>query len=551
LLHFTWNLADALQPASVTVVPKMSSCFRFGSYILDLDRACLRGPSGQAELRNKSFEVLRFLVEHGGRVVTKDELIGAVWLNVPTGDDALAKCISEVRRALGDDAKSIIKTVPRRGYLMDVPVSAGEATIGIEAVKTMQPVRGHGRALIPPDDRPSIAILAFANLSGDPHQEYISDGITEDIIVETSRFSGLTVIARNSTFQYKGKSIDVRQVGRELDVRYVLEGSVQKADDRVRISAQLIDAMTGAHRWAERYDRHLEGVFEIQDEVARAIAATIAAHVNNAEMDRSLGKPPATWEAYDYYMRAASELTQLLSSFDARKLLQVRHLLDQSIALAPDYGRAYGLLSHTYVIAWTQPIDDDYLNPAALARAHSLALEGLRLAPRIPEVHTHLGSVLTWKRQHDAARDEFEKAVELNPNFSDWRLASALTYCGELEKAIETIGSHMRLDPFCPPWAHYWSGLSLYLLEQYQAGLAALGNCAARMPNFRSAHSAQAAAFAQLGRLEEARSEAAEVLRIDPKYAISRDERPRVPFRFAKHAEHLFDGFRKAGLPET
>jgi adenylate cyclase len=202
------------------------------------------------------------------------------------------------------------------------------------------------------------------------------------------------------------------------------------------------------------------------------------------------------------------------------------------------------------VIAWTQPIDDDYLNPAALARAHDLALQGLRLAPRMPEAHAHLGSVLTWRRQHDAALGEFEKAIELNPNFSDWRLASVLTYSGQLERAIESIRCHMRLDPFCPPWAHYWSGLSFYLLEQYPRAVTALRDCIARMPNFRSSHSALAAAFAQSGRLEEARSEAAEALRIDPKYTICRDERPRVPFRHAKHAEHLFDGLRRAGLPE-
>jgi adenylate cyclase len=202
------------------------------------------------------------------------------------------------------------------------------------------------------------------------------------------------------------------------------------------------------------------------------------------------------------------------------------------------------------VIAWTQPINDDYLNPAALARAHDLALQGLRLAPRMPEAHAHLGSVLTWRRQHDAALGEFEKAIKLNPNFSDWRLASILTYSGQLESAIESIRSHMRLDPFCPPWANYWSGLSFYLLEQYPRALTCLRDCIARMPNFRSAHCALAAAFAQSGHREEARSEAAETLRIDPRYTICRDERPRVPFRRAEHAEHLFDGLRRAGLPE-
>ena len=160
-------------------------------------------------------------------------------------------------------------------------------------------------------ERPSIAVLAFTSMSGDPDQEYFSDGITEDIITELSRFSELLVIARNSSFRYKGQSVDVRQVGRELGVRYVLEGSVRRAGDRIRITAQLIDATTGAHRWAERYDRKLEDTFAVQDEVARTIVAVLAVHVNKAETERALAKPPAAWQAYDHYLRAAHTFSAL------------------------------------------------------------------------------------------------------------------------------------------------------------------------------------------------------------------------------------------------
>ena len=163
-------------------------------------------------------------------------------------------------------------------------------------------------------DKPSVAVLPFVNMSGDPTQEYFSDGITEDIITELSRFSELFVIARNSSFQYKGKSPDIRKVGRELGVRYVLEGSIRRSGDRVRITAQLIDAGTAAHRWAERYDRKLEDVFAVQDEVARMIVSIIAAHMNKAEAERTLVKPPATWQAYDYFLRAANVYASYLSS---------------------------------------------------------------------------------------------------------------------------------------------------------------------------------------------------------------------------------------------
>jgi TolB-like protein len=297
------------------------------------------------------------LVEHPRRVVTKEEVISAVWSNRLIGDEALTKCISEVRRAFGDEGKGIIKTVPRRGYLIDVPVvTTADASDGVQLSESAEP------ALVLAD-RASIAVLAFNNLSGDPLQEYFSDGITEDIIIELSRFADLMVIARNSTFQYKNRPVDVRRVGRELGARYVLEGSVQRDRDRIRISAQLIDAKTGVHRWAERYDRKRDEVFAIQDEVARSIVATLAAHVNRAEVERSLNKPPESWQSYDYYMRAADSLVSFWSTFNVGELHRTRDFLEQSVALAPKYGRAYGLLSHTFVIAWTQPIDDDYLNP--------------------------------------------------------------------------------------------------------------------------------------------------------------------------------------------
>src|SRR5262245_34976959 len=214
-------------------------------------------------------------------------------------------------------------------------------------------------------DKPSIAVLPLINLSGDPQQEYFSDGITEDTITDLSRFSELFVIARNSSFTYKGRAVDVRQVGHELGVRYVLEGSIRHAGDRVRIAGQLIDATTGAHRWAEHYDRKLEDVFAIQDEVARTIVGIIAAHVNKAEVERTLLKAPAIWQAYDYYMRAADTFASFWSSASSAKaqsLYETRCLLEHCLSIDPAYARAYGLLSHTHLASGLNPVDDDFLN---------------------------------------------------------------------------------------------------------------------------------------------------------------------------------------------
>jgi adenylate cyclase len=269
------------------------SIFRFEGYTLDVESGFLRNDDREIELRPKCFEVLRCLVENAGRLVSKDELIKTVWPNVVVTDESLMQCVSEVRRAIGDDGQ-IIKTVPRRGYRFVAPVSQ------VDADSTARRHSDTDRHAAPLSDRPSIAVLPFVNISGDVEQEYFSDGITADIITELSRFSELLVIARNSTFQYKGKAADVRQIGRDLGVRYVLEGSIRRSGDHVRINAQLIDAVAGVHRWAERYDRELRDIFAVQDEVARTIVALLAAHVIKAETDRALQKPPATWEAYDF-----------------------------------------------------------------------------------------------------------------------------------------------------------------------------------------------------------------------------------------------------------
>src|SRR6202165_4353416 len=217
-------MVDPQRPKRTTLM-----IFRFGEYTLDMAQGCLRTANREVDLRPKSFEVLRCLVENVGRLVTKDELIKAVWPNVVGADEALARCISEVRQAIADSDQTIIKTVPRRGYRFSSPVSQHPENADTATVAATSPTTGTNTGFEPQiPDRSSIAVLPFSNLSGDPQQEYFSDGITEDIITELSRFSELAVIARNSTFQYRGKTIDVRDVGRQLGVRYVLEGSIRR-----------------------------------------------------------------------------------------------------------------------------------------------------------------------------------------------------------------------------------------------------------------------------------------------------------------------------------
>jgi adenylate cyclase len=399
-------------------------------------------------------------------------------------------------------------------------------------------------------DKPSIAVLPFANLSGDPQQDYFSDGITEDITTELSRFSELLVIGRNSAFQYKGKAVDLRQIGRELGARYVLEGSVRRSGDRVRITAQLIDAATGAHRWGERYDRELQDVFAVQDEVARAIVVILAAHVNRAEVERALLKPPATWEAYDYYLRGADALFLYQNRRTEALLYDARRLLEQCLAIDPDYARAAAMLSQTHMHAYTESFDSDHLNPAVLDRALELAETAVRLDPRLPQAHAQLGWVLVYKRQHDDAVAEFERAFALNPNLIDNRFAYVLIFSSEATRAIKVLEANSRLDPFRPlTYSSGFMGVANYVLKRYGEAARYLRESTSLLPNLEWPHRMLAAAYAQSGQLEEASKEAAEVLRINPDFTIESWKRLAV-YKDPKDAEHILDGLRKAGLPE-
>jgi len=538
--------------------------FQFEGYTLDIARNALRAADREVALRRKTFELLRYLVENPDRLVTKEELLKAIWPKVVVTDESLTKCVSEVRQAIGDSRQTIIATVPGRGYRFVATVSR-IATSAV-APGTVSPALSHraggtpavpgGEAAPPasPDsgprsDRPSIAVLPFANLSGDPQQDYFSDGIADDIITELSRFSELLVIARNSSFQYKGKAVDIRQIARELGALYILEGSVKRIGDRVRITAQLIDAAAGTHRWAERYDRELHDVFAVQDEVARTIVAILAAHVNRAETERALLKPPAAWEAYEYYLRGAEAFFLHLTRRTKASLYDARRLLQQSLAIDATYARAAAVLAQTHTHAYIEPFDGDYLSPAALDHAVELAQTAVHLDPYLPQARAQLGYALLFKREHDTAMAEFEHAFALNPNFIDFRFDTALGFAGEHARVIEVLEARIRVDPF-QPFAFYHMGRAHYMLKRYGEAVRWLRECASRLPSLQLSHAMLASAYVQSGQLEEARAEAAEVLQINPGFTIERYKRLFV-YKNPKDAEHRIDGLRKAGLPEA
>jgi adenylate cyclase len=345
--------------------------------------------------------------------------------------------------------------------------------------------------------------------------------------------------------------VDIRHVGRELGARYVLEGSVRRSGERVRITAQLVDALTGAHRWAERFDRELHDVFAVQDEVARAIVAILAAYVNQAETERTLLKPPAAWEAYECYLRGAEAHSVHLSRLTTASLYEARRLLERSIAIDPNYARAWATLSLAHLTAYYEPIDCDYANPAALDHALELAETAVKLDPRLPPAHAALGWALLWKRRHGAALAQFERAFALNPNFIDHRFGLVLIMVGEPARAIEMLEANMRLDPFAPvEFSRGLTGSANYMLRRYGEAIVLLSEWTSRHPNLQVPHLWLASAHAQLGNIEEAKAEAAEVLRINPSFTIEQWKRF-VVYKYPEDVEHRVEGMRKAGLPES
>ena len=422
----------------------------------------------------------------------------------------------------------------------------------VEAEQPATVVRSQ-KSLLALPDKPSIAVLPFTNLSSDKEQDYFCDGITEDIITELSRFSELFVIARNSSFQYKGRFPDLPEVGRELGVRYVLEGSIRRVSERVRIAAQLIDATTGAHRWAERYDRTLEDVFAAQDEVARTIVTILTAHVRKAETERTRTNPPNSWQAYDYYLQAIDSLNRFNASLAADKvdeLYEARRLLHLSLAIDPKYARSYACLAQTHGAAWLIRLDSDFLTAAARDQAHKFALKSSELDPRVPETHASLGLVFLAQQQLDASIAAFERAMALNHNYVDWIFGVALIQVGDSRRAIDIIKAYMRLDPLHAPLASALLGLAHYMLKEYAQALTTLRACVSQAPNYRTGHVLLAATYAQMDMLEEARAEVDQVVRIEPNYTISGIARPTIAFKHADDDQHYFDGLRKAGLPE-
>jgi len=517
--------------------------FLFADHMLDTDRRELRRGTAPVALEPQVFDLLVYLVENRERVVSKDDLIASVWGGRIVSDSTLTSRINAARMAIADSGEDqrLIRTLARKGFRF-----VGDVRTGSDADAAPGKPSEYLRAAasLPALDRPAIAVLPFANMSGEPEQEYFSDGISEDIITALSKLRWFFVIARNSSFIYKGKAVHMKQVAEDLGVGYVLEGSVRKSGDRVRITAQLNDVATGSHIWAERYDRGLADVFAVQDEITEAIVAAIEPQLYAAENFRAQRKPPDSMDAWDLVMRALSHYWRVTR----QDHMVAQALLEKATTIDPHYGQALGLLASSHAFGGHMGWEDMTVTAPIAERAASAAI---RVDSEDPWAHFALGYVRLHARRFEDSLAELELALQLNPNFS---LAQAyygltLAYCGRWEEGDLATRRAIRLSPR-DPFAAIYCGIGSYALfvgGRYEEAMQLAREGIRQRADFVGAHRVLTSAAGMAGRDEIARAALQELKRAQPNISLDWIAK-QIPTMRPSDREHYLEGFRRAGL---
>jgi TolB-like protein len=517
--------------------------YLFGIFTIDTDRRELRRADGVIHVEPQVFDLLLYFARNTNRVISKDELIEQIWQRRAISDAALNSRINAARRAIGDTGKqqALIRTVQRRGFLFAAEVTtraSGHPAAGSMARSIPGP------SLAPPPDKPSIAVLPFQNMGGDPQQDYFADGVVEDIITGLARIKWLFVIARNSSFCYKGQALDLKRIGRELGVRYVLEGSIRWASERIRIGTQLIEAETGVHLWAERYDRRLEDIFALQDEITLSVVGAIEPTLRDAEIERVGRKRTENLDAYDLVLRAIHHLDIPMPE-QATKAIP---LLEQALARGPDYAEAHGLLAMCHHILFMRAGYKEDNRIAAIRHARAAVAHG-----RDDAMALSLGAFVIGMLEHDrpAALDAFDRALALSPSsaFALFMGCVVQAYAGYAERAIDWAERALRVSPIdrLAFLAHQGLAIGYFLQGQYEESATAARRAVEANPDFSVSHSVFAAALSKLDRMEEARMAGAQVLALQPSFSARRfcATLNAVPLL----TEQLTDAWRKAELP--
>ncbi len=511
--------------------------YRFETFTLDIPRRELRHGDAVVAIEPQVFDVLRCLIEARDRVVTRDDLLDTVWHGRIVSEATLSSRLNAARAAIGDSGaeQRLIRTLPRKGFRFVGEVRQTEADPPAVVWRDVPSL-------------PSIAVLPFTNMSGDPEQDYFADGMAEEIISALSRISGLFVIARNSSFTYKGKAADIRQVGQDLGAGYVLEGSVRRSRERLRITGQLIDAVSGANLWSDRFEGDPQDVFELQDRVAERVAAAIEPTLQRAEIDRIQRDKLARLDAYDHLLRAYA----LLADFTAPGMEAALRCLDQALAVDPAYAPAMAAAAYCraqcHFQGWAQQDD------TARAQAVNLAWHAVERAPNNGEV-LWMAAFAIWNMDRtgrDRARDLFRRSLLVNPNS-----AMALTLAGWIEIMCGngTDGRAMveraqRLNPR-DPRGWLMSGviaLAEAIDEHYAEALAWADRALAQNRRFAVALRVTAVACVKLGEPDRARKAVVELLDIEPDLTVS-GLFARIPFPLERMAKTYADALQQAGLP--
>jgi TolB-like protein len=527
--------------------------FAFGDNVLDPERRELTLRAQVVTVGPQVFDLLLHLVRNRDRVVSKDELLQAVWGGRIVSESTITSHINAVRKAIGDngDEQRLIRTIARKGFrfvgevdqAVEEGLPIGASVLERAAIKATEPLS----AQLPPV-KPSITVLPFQNLSGDPEQEYFADGVVEDIITALSRIRWLFVIARNSSFAFKGRAVDVKEIGRELGVRYVLEGSVRKSGSKVRITGQLIDATAGTHLWAERFEGTLDDIFELQDRIAESVVGAIAPQLERAEIERAKRKPTESLDAYDYYLRGTAKL-----HYGTRDAIEAAlPLFYKAIELDPDFASAYGMAAWCHL--WRK------VNGWMVDRPREIA-EGVRLARLAVEFGRDDAVALTraghalghFTGDLDGGIALIDRAVLLNPNLAPaWFLGGFLRALnGETTAAFEHFGHAVRLSPLDPEMFRMQVGMALahFFAGHFDSAVDWAEKAAGNLPSLLAAAAVMAASHALSGRINEAKQAMERLRALDPSMRIT-SLRDWLPIHRSEDLARFAEGLRLAGLRE-
>jgi TolB-like protein/DNA-binding winged helix-turn-helix (wHTH) protein/cytochrome c-type biogenesis protein CcmH/NrfG len=528
--------------------------FRFAEYEIDLGQHELRRAGEVVAIEPQVFDLLVYLVRNRERIISKDELIDAVWQGRIVSETALSSRISAARRAIGDngDEQRLIRTLHKRGFRFVGQVDDGAAP-AVPAGGDLPLVAAEAGPLAavaaPPlalPDKPSIAVLPFQNMSGDPEQEYFADGLTEDIITGLSRQQWFFVIARNSSFTFKGEAVDVRKVASQLGVRYVLEGSVRRAADRVRVTGQLIDAANGIHLWADRFDRELSDIFDLQDEITNKVIGSVGPQILVTEAARVRRNPPQSIDAWDLVIHALPHMWRMSTEEQRR----AQDLLIQAIAVDPEYAHAHGLLGWSYVNMFNL----DTRRPLGEFTTKALESGGKAVALDDQEPWGHLVVGLGHARQRRPAFavSHLTQSIHLNPSFAlaHAGLGYAFACGGEPERGLQALEQAQRLsprDPFLAIYAPIVRYMALFALGRYEETIAVCRATAARHPDHAGAWRLMTVSLGLLGRIDEAKEALAHTLTLQPDFALAHVE-TNTAFADPGDRARFLEGLRKAGL---